>query len=306
MIKIYQKTIRDKAIKEINSFKVGSWIYVEAPTEEEIKSLTEKHNLEESLLRDALDPYEVPRIEIERKAAYIFTRVPQGEDIKAATAPLLIIIGENFVLTLSTKPLPFLGEFLKDKIDFTTTQKTKLFLQIFSQIVSSYNLSLNNISRRVRSVGIHLEEITNKDIGQLVRFEGILNDFLSSLTPTNTILNNLLSGKFIALYEEDRDLVEDLSLGIGQLVESCKSDLKTMVNIREAYSTIVTNNLNRIIRLLTALTVIIAIPTMVFSFFGMNVALPGAEAIGAAFWILSGTGVIGALLLLICIKNRWL
>ncbi|MDP2650950.1 MAG: CorA family divalent cation transporter, partial [bacterium] len=69
---------------------------------------------------------------------------------------------------------------------------------------------------------------------------------------------------------------------------------------------IVTNNLNRIIRLLTALTVIIAIPTMVFSFFGMNVTLPGADSPGAPFWILSGTGIIGILLLAVFIKNRWL
>ena len=306
MVKIYQKTIRDKAIKEVDSFKVGSWIYIENPTEEEIKSIADKHSLDESLFKDALDLYEVPRIEFEKKTVYVFTRVPHTAEAGTATVPILIVIGENFVLTLSEKSLPFLERFLTGKIDFTTTQKTKLFLQIFSEIVATYNSSLNDISRRVRSVGIHLEEITNKDIGQLVRFEGMLNDFLSALTPTNTILGNLLSGKFIALYEEDRDLVEDLSLGIGQLVESGKANLKTMVNIREAYSTIVTNNLNRIIRLLTALTVIIAIPTMVFSFFGMNVALPYAATAGFAFWILSGTGLVAVALLLIFIKNRWL
>ena len=306
MIKIYQKTIRDKATKTIDSFKVGSWIYVENPTGEELKLLAEKNSLEESLLKDALDPYEVPRIEFEKKAAYIFTRVPHGEEIRAATSPILIVIGENFVLTLSEKPLPFLGQFLTGKVDFSTTQKTKLFLQIFSEIVAAYNSSLNNISRKVRSFGIRLEAITNKEITQLVGFEGVLNDFLSALTPTNTILNNLLSGKFLALYEEDKDLIEDLSLGIGQLMETCKSNLRTMVNIREAHSTIVTNNLNRIIRLLTALTVIIAIPTMVFSFFGMNVALPGTELPQASLWILSGTGIVGILLLAVFIKNRWL
>ena len=306
MIKIYQKTIRDRAVKTLDSFKVGSWVYVENPTEGEIKSLADKHSLEESLLKDALDPYEVPRIEFEKKAAYIFTRVPHGEEIRAATSPILIVIGENFVLTLSEKSLPFLGQFLTGKVDFSTTQKTKLFLQIFSEIVSTYNSSLNNISRKVRSFGIRLEAITNKEITQLVGFEGVLNDFLSALTPTNTILNNLLSGKFLALYEEDKDLIEDLSLGIGQLMETCKSNLRTMVNIREAHSTIVTNNLNRIIRLLTALTVIIAIPTMVFSFFGMNVALPGTELPQASLWILSGTGIVGILLLAVFIKNRWL
>ncbi|MBI3088770.1 MAG: magnesium transporter CorA family protein [Candidatus Colwellbacteria bacterium] len=306
MIKIYQKTIRDKETKTVDSFKVGSWIYVEAPTEEEIKSLVERHKLEESLLKDALDLYEVPRIEFERQAVYVFTRVPYGEETKISTAPLLIVIGENFVLTLSERPLPFIEQFLNGKVDFSTTQKTKLFLQIFSQIVSSYNNSLNSISRSVRSVGLHLEKITNKDIARLVSFEGVLNDFLSALVPTNTILNNLLSGRFIKLYEEDRELVEDLSLGIGQLTESCKSNLKTMVNIREAYSTIITNNLNRIIRLLTALTVILAVPTMIASFFGMNVALPAADSPQAFFWILTGTGATAALILGIFIKNRWL
>ncbi|MBI2013201.1 MAG: magnesium transporter CorA family protein [Candidatus Colwellbacteria bacterium] len=306
MIKIYQKTIRDREVKTIDSFKVGSWINVHNPTEEEIKLLAAGHSLEESLLKDALDPYEVPRIEIEGKSAYVFTRVPYGEETRISTAPLLIVIGENFVLTLSLKPLPFLEEFLTGKVDFSTTQKTKLFLQIFSQIVSTYNNSLTQISRRVRGVGIRLEEIKNKDIAQLVGFEGVLNDFLAALVPTNAILTNLLPGRFIALYEEDKDLVEDFSLGIGQLVETCKSNLKTMVNIREAYSTIVTNNLNRIIRLLTALTVIIAIPTMVFSLFGMNVALPGTHSPHAIFWILSGTGLVTILLLIAFIKNRWL
>lgn len=306
MIKIYQKTIRDREVKAIDSFKVGSWINVHNPTEEEIKALAAEHSLEESLLKDALDPYEVPRIEIEKKAAYVFTRVPYGEETKISTAPLLIVIGENFVLTLSDKSLPFLEEFLTGKVDFSTTQKTKLFLQIFSQIVSTYNNSLTQISRRVRGVGIRLEEIKNKDIAQLVALEGVLNDFLAALVPTNTILTNLLSGRFFTLYEEDKDLIEDFSLGIGQLVETCKSNLKTMVNIREAYSTIVTNNLNRIIRLLTALTVIIAIPTMVFSLFGMNVVLPGAHSPHALFWILSGTGFVTILLLATFIKNRWL
>ncbi len=306
MVKIYQKTIRDREVKTVESFRVGSWIYVENPTDEEIKSLAAEHSLEESLLKDALDPYEVPRIEIERKSAYLFTRVPYGEETRISTAPLLIVIGENFVLTLSDKSFSFLEEFLAGKVDFSTTQKTKLFLQIFSQIVSTYNNSLTQISRRVRSVGIRLEEITNKDVAQLVGLEGVLNDFLAALVPTNTILNNLLSGRFIALYEEDKDLVEDFSLSIGQLVETCKSNLTTMVNIREAYSTIVTNNLNRVIRLLTALTVIIAIPTMIFSLYGMNVVLPGTHSPHALFWILSGTGLITILLLITFIKNRWL
>jgi magnesium transporter len=179
-------------------------------------------------------------------------------------------------------------------------------LQLFSRLVASYNQFLTDISRRVRRLGIRLEEITNKEIAQLVAFEGVLNDFLSALVPTNTILGNLLSSKFLKLYEEDKELIEDLILSIGQLVEICKSNLKTMVNIRESYSTIMTNNLNRVIKLLTALTVILAVPTMIASFFGMNVALPGAGSPHAFVWIFGFTVLIAGLLLLVFIRNRWL
>jgi len=306
MIKIYQKTIRDRNLRLIAAPKIGSWIYVEDPSEDEIQFLTNKLFLKESLLRDALDPNEVPRMEIEKGSIYVFTRIPYGGADNIYTAPLLIIISERLLVTLSPKPLPFLDDFLGGKVAFSTTQKTKLLLQLFSRLVASYNQFLTDISRRVRRLGIRLEEITNKEIAQLVAFEGVLNDFLSALVPTNTILGNLLSSKFLKLYEEDKELIEDLILSIGQLVEICKSNLKTMVNIRESYSTIMTNNLNRVIKLLTALTVILAVPTMIASFFGMNVALPGAGSPHAFVWILGFTVLIAGLLLLVFIRNRWL
>ncbi len=306
MLRIYQKTIRDKQLRLLEAPKVGSWIYVEDPTNEEIRSLVEQFSLEESLLRDALDFQEVPRIEVEKKITYIFTRVPSGEGSRIFTLPLLIIIGEDFVATVADRPVPFLEQFIQTKIDFSTTQKTKFFLQIFSQAVEAYNALLVSIHRRVRTAGIHIEEISNKDIAQLVLFEGVVNDFLSALVPTNIILGNLLSGRYLKLYEEDKDLIEDLVLGTGQLIETCKSNLRTMVNIRESYSTIITNNLNRVIRLLTALTVVLAVPTMIASFYGMNVALPGADSPAAFHWILIGTILSASIIFAIFIKKRWL
>ncbi|HUC20835.1 MAG TPA: CorA family divalent cation transporter, partial [Candidatus Polarisedimenticolaceae bacterium] len=110
---------------------------------------------------------------------------------------------------------------------------------------------------------------------QFVVIEDVLNDYLSELLPTNTMLTNLLAGKHnLSFYEEDRDLIEDLVLGTRQSIEASKSNLRTIVNIREAYSNIMTNNLNRQIKLLTSLTIILMIPNVIVGFFGMNVPIP--------------------------------
>ncbi|HEY4496622.1 MAG TPA: CorA family divalent cation transporter, partial [Candidatus Paceibacterota bacterium] len=205
MTKIYHKNIKDKKLEILNSFRIGSWIYVENPIEEELDSLSKEFKLDRSLLKDAIDVYEVPRMETEGKNIYIFSRFPYSEGGQTLTAPILLVMGEDFLMTVSLKKLPFLDRFTEEKIDFYTTQKTKLFLQLFSHINSSYNSFLNEINKKTRGLSIKADNIRNRDIIQFVSFEEIINDFLSSLVPTNNLLQNLLSGRSLKLYEDDKD-----------------------------------------------------------------------------------------------------
>ena len=310
MIKIYHKTIKDKELNTLDNFKVGSWIYAEDPSEEELESLSKDFALDFGLLKDAIDPYEVPRLEIDNNKFYVFARAPHQPEKRVSTAPFLTAIGENFVITVSKEPLSFFKKFIESQLPFATTQKTKFFLQIFSEITSAYNHQLTNISRNVRGVGVQLENIGNKEIVQFITFESILNDFLAALIPANAVLNNLLSGssagKTLELYEEDKELIEDLFLGNNQLIELCKANLKTITNIREACATIMTNNLNRVIKLLTALTIIITVPTTIINFYSMNVALPFARSPLAFWFIITVTLAIASVLLGIFIKKKWL
>lgn len=139
MIKIYQKTIRETELKELDEFKIGSWINVEAPTEKELDVLTERFSLDKGHLKDALDPHEVPRLEIEGETIYIFTRVPYRKEEKITTLPLLVILGGDFLMTVARNPHNFLETFKANKVaDFHTTQKVKVFIQIFSGINSVY------------------------------------------------------------------------------------------------------------------------------------------------------------------------
>jgi len=307
MIKIYYKSIKEKEAQTLDEFKIGSWVHLENPTPEELEKTVEMLSVEHDLLKDALDVYEVPRMETEKDTSYIFTRFcySAGAD-QINTAPILLVIGEYFFLTVTDQRFGPLDKFLSGGIPFYTTQKTKLFLQVFYQINLTFNVFLHTMSRTIRRTSIKLEEISNKDIMQFVSFETVLNDFLSALIPTNTILENLMSGKFLRLYEADKDLIEDLFLNNGQLIKISEANLKTIVNVRESYSTLLTNNLNRVIKLLTAVTVLLTVPTMVASVYGMNVPLPYADSPYAFFGITIGVLTVSVALIFLFIKNRWL
>ena len=306
MITIYYKTLKEQELQTLEKFKTGSWVAVENPTEEELDFLAQNLTLNRDLLADAVDPHEVPRVEREGGVTYVYTRVPFQEEIEATTAPLMIAVGKNFVLTISHRSLPFFTKFHEGRVEFYTTQKTKLFLQIFSEINTTYSSFINNIAKNVRGVTVRLEDIGNKEIKQFVMFEGSLNDFLAALVPTNTLLNNLLSGKFLQLYEQDHELVEDLMLSNRQLIELCQSNMRSISNVREGYSTIMSNNLNRVIKILTALTIILTVPTIIASFYGMNVRLPLADSPDAFLVVLGVTILVSIVVLALFLKNRWL
>jgi len=306
MLKIYYKSLRDTELQPLDDFKVGCWIYVEDPDEAELEVLAKDYSLDIGHLNDAVDPFEVPRLEIEKEAVYIYRRVPFEQEERLITVPVLIAIGEDFVITVSRQPLPFLQKFIKNRIDFNTTQKTKLVLQILNEISITYNNYLATIGRRVRGISVSPNRIDNKTILQFVTFEEALNDFLAGLVPAAAILERLLSGKVLSLHEKDKDLVEDLTLSTGQLISQARSSLRTIVNIREAYSTIMTNDLNRVIKILTALTIILNVSMITTGLFGMNVALPFADSPSAFWGIIFFSGIISLILLFVFTKNRWL
>lgn len=309
MITYYYKNIRSKSIEKLDKFKPGCWIYVEQPTRDEIKQLVDDHNLDPGHVRDVLDEDEMPRLEKDDNVTYLFTRFAYtGEHLQITTTPLLMIMSEHLFISIAARPIPRIEKFSDAKINFNTTQRTKLMLQIMDQIVDQYEVFLNTISRQIKTIRARLrvEEIRNKDFVDFVQIEDELNEFLSALTPTNSILRRLLIGKHMKLYDEDEDIVEDLLLNNEQTIEGCKSSLKTVVNIREAYSTIMSNNLNRIIRVLTVLTVLLSVPTLIGSFYGMNVALPYDDSPIAFGFIMFISFVISALLVLVFKKQRWL
>ncbi len=283
MITYNRSTSRDPAIKQSDSLLTGSWVRCERPTEGEIETLV-GIGLDEDILRDSLDPHEVPRIDSEDDWIYFITRLPDtDDDFNDFTTPILFAIGSKHLVTLSRDPLGRLWQPFIDKINVPTTQKTKLFMHMIDAITRQYGTRVAQINRQMRAATSDVRNLNPKEITQLVEYERKLNDYLDALTPANTALEKLLGGKIIELYEDDRDLVEDLSIDLEQLIARCTSLLRTITNLRDSYRAVMDTRLNETMRILTVITMAFTIPTMVAGLFGMNVDIPGMHAPGM-FW----------------------
>lgn len=306
MIKYYYKSLRTE-IKDLATYQRGSWVYVEDPTEEEIQQLVKDFALTEGHVRDALDEDEMPRLENEGEQTYAFLRVAtilKNGDFD--TVPLLFIFGGDWTITVSLKRLAYVDAFLAGKVQFATTQRTKLILQITHLISEQYDTYISRTSKQIKTIRARLRghEITNKDFIDFVTIEDELNEFLSALMPTNAMLRRLAMGRHLPLYDEDKDIVEDLLLNNEQSIDACRSNIKSISSIRGAYQAISSNNLNRTIKILTLVTVLITLPNIVFGMYGMNVPLPFAEQVWAFVFVLGLVVLLLALALAILKRKR--
>lgn len=305
MIKYYFKSLRSEHMQELDGYKPGCWVYVEAPSAAEIDELVKKFGLTEGHLQDALDEDEMPRLEKEGEQSYIFVRFAyRTEDGDMETAPLLFIFSGDIVITVSQARLPALDAFLAGKISFATTQRAKLILLILQQIVDRYDAYISKTSKQIKLIRSRLRghEINNQDFIDFVMIEDELNEFLSSLMPTNATLRRLLLGRYVPLFAEDQDIVEDLLLNNEQSIEACNGNMQSIIHIREAYTSISSNNLNRTMKILTAATVVIALPNLFYSMYGMNVELPFQHE-PWFYWLLNSL-IVGLILFVVVFAKR--
>lgn len=304
MIKFYFRTIKDNELSELTGFKNDALVYVSDPVDDDLDFLVEELNLDKRTILDALDINEIPRIEIKNKVIYIFLRAPVKEENNIYTLPFLLVISKNFFVIIS-KRLKILDNFIK-KGKFYTTQKTKTFLKILFAVFNFYEIIITKLNKEIRAIGLDLKNVDEEFIRTFVRFEIILQELLTSLLPTHHIFSLILSKKILPLFENDKDLIEDLILKIEQLEDISKSSIKHIIHIREAYEAILTNNVNKAIKFLTALTVIIGFPTLVASLYGMNVSLPLANS-EYAFFIITFINLLFMFLLFIYFHfKKWL
>lgn len=282
MINYYYKSLKDNELKEVDKALVGCWVNIITADVKELEKIAAELNLEAGHLTDVIDQNEVPRVETEGEHFYCFVRLPITENDETRTMPVLFVYTPDNTITVSVEDSGFLGYALKNN-GFNTTQKSKVFLQFIKYIFSQYQATLSTVAKKSNAVFSRTIEARNEDVLNLVGFEETVNELMSAIVPTKEGLNLLTAKGAGYLHKEDHDLIEDAELMAGQILVLAKNQMQSIKNVREAYSTVITNNLNRVVKLFTSLTVVMTIPTIIFSFYGMNVSLPyGSHNVAAA------------------------
>lgn len=294
MIQYFYSHQNHGTLDEISDFQSGVWVRVYDPTREEIAELSRRLKVEEDLLLDALDPFEVSRLEREKGNTYIFLEVPftrMESTGESETMPVLFVLGEEFLLSVSRAKRSFLEGFVAGKKIIQTEKSVETFFQFLRAIIGEYTGHLTHMGRAVRRVSTDVGGVRVQDLARFVSFEKRVNEFLVALVPMRSIVRSLEGGRYGLLSEESASLAEDIALDIDQLIERSQSLHKHIVDIREASSVIASHRLNQSIRILTVFTIILSVPMVLGSLYGMNVPLPLSDAHGV-FWGIVGVSVL--------------
>ena len=270
-------------LEEIKEFRKGSWINLVNPSENEIKKVCESINIQEDFIRDALDYEEKARIDMEEDDNTILfvidvPVIEKSEDNDIyTTMPLgMIVVRDDFFITVSLRKNKVIEDFEKRKIkNFQTYKKTRFIFQIF-YLNSSYFLNyLKQINKETEIAEYILKNsMKNKELLKLLSLEKGLVYFATSLKSNEIVMEKTMRGKIVKLYDDDEDILEDAIIENRQAIEMAQIYTNILNGTMDAYASIISNNLNGVMKFLTSITIVLAIPTMISSFWGMNVKLP--------------------------------
>ena len=305
MIQIFRKTIKGKKLQELRELKSGAWIDVSEATTEEIKMVADLAELDFEDVDDVMDDYEIPRIEGHEKSVVMFVRSPAPSNRLMETDVLMIVLTEKYLVTISTRKNPYIRQVLKNKKLPPTTEQAGFLGHLLLKITQAYTKKIKQLSDESMQKRRELENINSDDIAQLTENTEVLSQYLSALEPMESVYKTLLVGKLISLNEEDHDVFEDLFNSINQSIDVCIDRIRGLGSLRDAYQIIFTNDLSKTIKFLTSFTILLTIPTIVASIYGMNVDLP-LENHPLAFWFLMVLVIIVSLALMVWFrKKKW-
>lgn len=284
MLKIYNTDIETNEFRELKEFKKGSWINLVNPSENEIKKVCESVQIQEDFIRDALDFEEKARIDHEEDddTTLFVVDVPiteNGEEgeVIYSTLPLgMIVVRDDFFITISLRKNKIIESFEKRKIkNFQTYKKTRFIFQILYLNSSFYLSYLKQINKETEVAEYILKNsMRNKELLKMLTLEKGLVYFTTSLKSNELVMEKTLRGKIIKLYEEDEEILEDAITENRQAIEMAQIYNNILNGTMDAYASIISNNMNGVMKTLTSITIILAVPTMISSFWGMNVNLP--------------------------------
>lgn len=285
MIEFY-KTI-DGRVTQLEEFTEGCWVNMISPSSDEIDLIAKTVAVEKDFVRAALDPEESSRIDVEDEQLLMIIDIPmvekntvEGGQQLFSTLPMGIVVGQAAVITVCLEDSIILRSIAEGAVKGVhTSLKTRFVFQILLRVAGRFLKNLRMIERDFTKIEKRLyDSQKNEELIQLLGLSKSLVYFSASLKGNEVTMEKVLRGRVLKLYEDDRDILEDALIEIRQAIEMASIYSSILSGTMDAYASVVSNNLNIIMKVLTVLTIIMTIPNIIFGFYGMNIGegiIPG-------------------------------
>ena len=273
----------DNVTKKIDQPVHGCWINVVSPTTEDSDYLINEIGVAPEFIKSSLDEEESSHIDYDDDLdqTLVIVDYPSAEEdentdentLLYTTLPLGVIIMKGYIITISLYDNLSIEDMAKNRVrGMNTDMKTRFLLLLLLRISQRFLIYLRQIDR-ISSRTEHLlhQSMRNKELIQMLGLEKSLVYFSTSLKTDEVTLNKISRGRLIKLYEEDQDLLEDVLIEIHQAIEMCNIYSNILSGTMDAFASVISNNLNIVMKVLTVITIVMAIPNIIFSFYGMNV-----------------------------------
>ncbi len=309
MLNIYE--VVDKKIENTMEIRKGSWIDLINPTSKEIKEVCEKTGINKEILVKLLDEEESPRIGKRKEESLIILDTPYMPDNNYKhiykTNPLGIILSKkNYIITISLKEQPFLDYFKNNDLEnLRINGKNNFILKIFMMVASIYQKELSSINEYINSKEkVLLKSTNNKELVNLLNIEKSLVYFITSLKANEIVLEKIAKKTVIKIDGKEEELLEDALIETRQAIEMATIYREILSSMTDTYATIISNNLNDVMKFLAGITIVVSIPTMIASFIGMNVPLGNIGDSPFSFLLIIIISIILSLLIAYILKKK--
>lgn len=275
MMNIYRTD--EAVLHKVKDFQGGTWIQLINPTSKEINVLAESFEMEVNDVAAALDEEESSRISLEDGYTLILVDIPspevRHEKTMYTTIPLGIILTQDVIITICREDTPILQHFINNRVrEFSTKKRMRFIYQILFRSAALYQTSLRMIDKKRTEIEERAEGDTQDiDLIELHELESTLVYFATSLRANIIVLERLKRYKRLEQYSEDMDLLEDVTVEYQQAIEMTAIYRDIIDGTRELLSDVINNRLNNVMKYLTSITIVMAIPTIISGIYGMNV-----------------------------------
>ena len=309
-IEIYKT--RDMKLERIKKIEKDCWINIANPGSEELHYLSEQFKIPYDFLSASLDIDEIARTEVENDVTLLIMKAPFFDetnlDVLYFTLPVGIILAGDLIVTVSAKPNVVLTDFISGKVrNFSTAHRSRFILQLFFRSTLLYLQYLKQVNNATAIIQKKLEQSSkNKQLIKLLNIEKSLVYFTTSLKSNSLVLERLQRMPIVEIEGANRSLFDDITIETKQAIEMANIYSDILSGMMDAFASIISNNLNIVMKALTSITIIITIPILLASLYGMNVKLPLQDS-PYAFLIVIGLSVLASLVAVaFFMKRKWL